>query len=48
MKNALVLFAGTRDARVNQAYVCLYNGSAEQLHIPSSVTFVETTAPVPD
>jgi hypothetical protein len=42
VKNALVLFAGTRDARVNQAYVCLYGGAAEQPHIPASVTFVET------
>ena len=47
LKNGLVLFAGTRDARVNQAYVCLYNGSAEQPHIPASVTFVETLGQVP-
>ena len=47
VKNGLVLFAGTRDARVNQAYVCLYNGSAEQPHIPASVTFVETLAQFP-
>ncbi len=47
VKNALVLFAGTRDARVNQAYVCLYNGSTDQPHIPASVTFVETLAQFP-
>ena len=47
VKNALVLFAGTRDARVNQAYVCLYNGSAEHPHIPASVTFVETLLQFP-
>ena len=47
LKNGLVLFAGTRDARVNQAYVCHYNGSAEQPHIPASVTFVETLGQVP-
>jgi hypothetical protein len=47
VKNGLVLFAGTRDARVNQAYVCLYAGSAEQPHIPPSVTFVETLLQFP-
>jgi hypothetical protein len=47
VKNGLVLFAGTRDARVNQAYVCLYTGSAEQPHIPASVTFVETLLQFP-
>ena len=47
VKNALVLFAGTRDARVNQAYVCLYNGSPEHPHIPASVTFVETLLQFP-
>ena len=47
VKNALVLFAGTRDARVNQAYACLYNGTAERLHIPSRVTFVETIGQFP-
>jgi uncharacterized protein YjbI with pentapeptide repeats len=47
LKNAMVIFAGTRDARVNQAYLCLYNGSAEQPHIPPSVTFVETLAQIP-
>lgn len=47
VKNALVVFGGTRDARVNQAYLCLYNGSAEQPHIPPTVTFVETLAQIP-
>ena len=47
VKNALVIFGGTRDARVNQAYLCLYNGSAEQPHIPPTVTFVETLAQIP-
>ena len=47
LKNALVLFGGTRDARVNQAYVCLYDGSAELPHIPASVTYVETLAQIP-
>ena len=47
VKNALVLFGGTRDARVNQAYLCLYNGTAEQPHIPSSVTFMETLVQIP-
>jgi hypothetical protein len=47
VKNGLVLFAGTRDARMNQAYVCLYTGSAEQPHIPASVTFVETLVQFP-
>ena len=46
-KNGLVLFAGTRDARVNQAYECLYGGSADQPHIPPSVTFVETLLQFP-
>ena len=47
VKNALVIFGGTRDARVNQAYLCLYNGSAEQPRIPPTVTFVETLAQIP-
>jgi hypothetical protein len=47
VKNGLVLFAGTRDARVNQAYVCLYDGTGEQPHIPASVTFVETLLQFP-
>ena len=47
VKNALVIFGGTRDARVNQAYLCLYNSSAEQPHIPPTVTFVETLAQIP-
>ncbi|MGO9982869.1 MAG: hypothetical protein ACLPIX_01505 [Rhodomicrobium sp.] len=37
----------TRDARVNQAYLRLYDGTAEQPHIPASVTFVETLAQIP-
>jgi hypothetical protein len=47
VKNALVIFGGTRDARVNQAYLCLYDGSAEQPHIPPTVTFMETLAQIP-
>ncbi|MFY9641039.1 MAG: hypothetical protein WCD20_10825 [Rhodomicrobium sp.] len=47
VKNALVLFGGTRDARVNQAYLCLYGGTPEQPHIPASVTFVETLLQIP-
>ena len=40
-------FRGTRDARVNQAYVCLYSGSTGQSLIPASVTFVETLLQFP-
>jgi hypothetical protein len=47
VKNGLVLFAGTRDARVNQAYECLYSDPAGKLHIPPSVTFVETLLQFP-
>jgi uncharacterized protein YjbI with pentapeptide repeats len=47
VKNAMVILAGTRDARVNQAYLCLYNGSTEQPHIPPGVAFVETLAQLP-
>jgi len=47
VKNALVIFGGTRDARVNQAYLCLYDGTPEQPHIPATVTFVETLAQIP-
>jgi uncharacterized protein YjbI with pentapeptide repeats len=47
VKDALVIFGGTRDARVNQAYLCLYDGSTEQPHIPPTVTFVETLAQIP-
>ena len=46
MKNGLVLFAGTRDARVNQAYVCLY-GARRSSRTPPSVTFVETLLQFP-
>src|SRR5262249_48429979 len=35
VKNALVIFGGTRDARVNQAYLCLYGGTGEQPRIPA-------------
>ncbi len=49
IKNALVLFGGTRDARVNQAYLCLYGngGEVNQPAIPTSVTFVEMLAQTP-
>ncbi len=47
VKNALVIFGGTRDARVNQAYLCLYDGKPELPHIPPTVTFVETLAQIP-
>ena len=48
VKNALVVFGGTRDARVNQAYLCLYNGkTVDQPNIPPAVTFVETLAQIP-
>jgi hypothetical protein len=47
VKNALVLFGGTRDARVNQAYLCLYDGAPDQPHIPATVTFVETLVQIP-
>ncbi len=47
VKNGLVLFAGTRDVRVNQAYECLYTDPTGKLHIPPSVTFVETLLQFP-
>jgi len=47
IKNGLVLFGGTRDARINQAYLCLYGGDANQAAIPLSVTYVETLAQTP-
>jgi len=47
VKNALVIFGGTRDARVNQAYLCLYDGTPEQPHIPATVTFAETLVQIP-
>jgi hypothetical protein len=45
--NGLVVFGGTRDARVNQAYLCLYGGDANQAAIPLSVTYVETLLQTP-
>ena len=47
IKNGLVVFGGTRDARINQAYLCLYGGDANQAAIPLSVTYVETLAQTP-
>ena len=47
IKNGLVLFGGTRDARINQAYLCLYGGDANQAAIPLSVTYVETLVQTP-
>jgi hypothetical protein len=47
IKNGLVVFGGTRDARVNQAYLCLYGGDANQAAIPLSVTYVETLLQTP-
>jgi len=47
VKNALVIFGGTRDARVNQAYHCLYNNTELEPRIPATVTFVETLAQIP-
>ena len=50
IKNGLVVFGGTRDARVNQAYLCLYgsqSGVSDQLNIPLSVTYVETLLQTP-
>jgi hypothetical protein len=46
-KNALVVFGGIRDARVNQAYTCLYGGTPDQPAIPSAVTFTEAFAQTP-
>jgi hypothetical protein len=47
IKNGLVLFGGTRDTRINQAYLCLYGGDANQAAIPLSVTYVETVLQTP-
>lgn len=50
IKNGLVVFGGTRDARINQAYHCLYSsqsGISDQANIPLSVTFVETLLQMP-
>ena len=46
-RNALVIYTGVRDVRVKQAYLCLYNGPADQPHIPPVVTFVETLVQTP-
>ena len=45
-RNALVLFSGGRDARIAQAYRCLYGGNGEP-QIPDSVSFVEAFVQVP-
>ncbi len=45
-RNALVLFGGGRDARIAQAYRCLYGGDGEP-HIPDSVSFLEAFVQVP-
>ena len=50
IKNGLVVFGGTRDARINQAYLCLYGShgsAADQADIPLSVTYVETLLQTP-
>ena len=50
IKNGLVLFGGTRDARINQAYLCLYgsqSGVSDQANIPLCVTYVETLLQTP-
>ena len=50
IKNGFVLFGGTRDARINQAYLCLYGShgsAADQADIPLSVTYVETLLQTP-
>ncbi len=45
-RNALVLFGGGRDARISQAYQCLYGGAPEP-QIPDSVSFLEAFVQVP-
>ncbi len=45
-RNALVLFGGGRDARIAQAYQCLYGGGTEP-QIPDSVSFLEAFVQVP-
>ena len=45
-RNALVLFSGGRDARIAQAYRCLYGGDGEP-QIPDSVSFLEAFVQVP-
>ena len=47
VKNALVLSGGARDARVNQAYLCLYGGDPQHPAIPPCVTFLETLVQIP-
>jgi uncharacterized protein YjbI with pentapeptide repeats len=50
VKNGLVVFGGTRDARINQAYLCLYGGdgsAVNQAAIPLSVTYAETLLQTP-
>jgi uncharacterized protein YjbI with pentapeptide repeats len=46
-RNALVLFSAGRDARIAQAYQCLYGGSIAEPQIPDSVSFVESFVQVP-
>ena len=45
-RNALVLFSGGRDARIAQAYRCLYGGDGEP-QIPDGVSFLEAFVQVP-
>ncbi len=45
-RNALVLFSGSRDARIAQAYRCLYGGNGEP-DIPDAVSFLEAFVQVP-
>jgi uncharacterized protein YjbI with pentapeptide repeats len=45
-RNALVLFNGARDARIAQAYQCLFGGNPEP-DIPDSVSFLESFVQVP-
>ncbi len=45
-RNALVLFSGSRDARIGQAYRCLYGGDGEP-DIPDAVSFLEAFVQVP-
>jgi hypothetical protein len=45
-RNAFVLFSGGRDARIAQAYRCLYGGNPEP-SIPDSVSYLEAFVQVP-
>ncbi len=45
-RNALVLFSGARDARIAQAYQCLYGGDGTP-QIPDGVSFIEAFLQVP-